>query len=263
MFELQTQELLNLCEALICDGELSVEEVHDLANWLNHHPSACDEWPGNVLVEPLQQIWADGKVGKTELGKIARLIGSILRQKAKQERQRMKEEATLEVLERIETAAASFDRLKASTPSLDVSIPIPSETDRKTKYTVILTDPSCTCPDWVMYRSRDQRRALSRCCKHILKAYVKLCPQAEWESWFQSFCEGGIPIPPRARASIIPVKGRLYLVTESKPPWWNVVGPETENSSGRYGFNVTEQRWSYDHRPANSTQIRDLINTLA
>ena len=47
-----TVELLALCETILADGELSYDELYRLAEWLNNHPEASFQWPGNLLVVP-------------------------------------------------------------------------------------------------------------------------------------------------------------------------------------------------------------------
>ena len=76
LFALQT-ELLQLCDSFWEDGELSIEEVYNLAKWLNENREACFEWPGNALVKPLQEIWADGEVDLEELRRMAWLLRDI------------------------------------------------------------------------------------------------------------------------------------------------------------------------------------------
>lgn len=61
-----TRDLLVLCETILEDGELAYDELYKLAEWLNEHRESCFQWPGDLLVEPLQRAWADGKIIKTE-----------------------------------------------------------------------------------------------------------------------------------------------------------------------------------------------------
>jgi hypothetical protein len=68
------RELLILCESIMEDGELTYDELYQLAEWLNNHREACSKWPGSLLVAPLHKAWADGKVTKTEARQVARVI---------------------------------------------------------------------------------------------------------------------------------------------------------------------------------------------
>ncbi|HEY5741449.1 MAG TPA: hypothetical protein VIS99_02820 [Terrimicrobiaceae bacterium] len=66
MSDYDPNELLVVCESIIEDGELTYDELYQLADWLNNHHEACLHWPGSLIVEPLQKAWADGKITKTE-----------------------------------------------------------------------------------------------------------------------------------------------------------------------------------------------------
>lgn len=90
MADYDSTELVRLCESILEDGEISNVELYELAEWLDEHREACFHWPGDHLVKPLQEIWSDGKVTKTELRKIARLLVRICKEWAKN----LAEEAT-------------------------------------------------------------------------------------------------------------------------------------------------------------------------
>ena len=67
-------ELLVLWDPIMEDAELTYDELYKMAEWLNNHHEACFHWPGNLLLEPLQKAWADGKITRTEARQVARLI---------------------------------------------------------------------------------------------------------------------------------------------------------------------------------------------
>ena len=58
MSDYDPSELLLVCDSIIEDGELTYDELYQLAEWLNGHREACVHWPGSLLVEPLQRTWA-------------------------------------------------------------------------------------------------------------------------------------------------------------------------------------------------------------
>src|SRR5687767_682480 len=70
-------DIMALCEAILEDGELSGREVYLLSQWLNENREACNHWPGNLLVRPLQSAWVDGKLSTAELQEIGRLLVRI------------------------------------------------------------------------------------------------------------------------------------------------------------------------------------------
>lgn len=64
-----TMELLALCDIILEDGKHTYDEVNKLAEWLNIHSEACFQWPGNLLVAPLQKAWADARSLRLKPGK--------------------------------------------------------------------------------------------------------------------------------------------------------------------------------------------------
>ena len=114
MIEYDAIELVTLCESIVEDGELSGEEIYGLAEWLNNHRAACFLWPGNLLVQPLQEVWADGKVNKTELRAISRLLLRIRKDWAK----RQKQEAADRMSEFVSATAMNFDLQSTQLPSI-------------------------------------------------------------------------------------------------------------------------------------------------
>ena len=66
--------VLQVCDGILEDGEISGDEAYGLASWLNENREACFHWPGNELVPLLKEIWADGKVTKTELRQLGRAL---------------------------------------------------------------------------------------------------------------------------------------------------------------------------------------------
>ena len=159
-------ELLLLCDSIIEDGELTYDELYQLAEWLNGHREACAYWPGNLLVKPLQNVWADGKITKTEVRQFARLLVQIRKEAAKPEPKQQSPNLT----EMASQAAGKFDLTSSLLPEIPFSTRIKSRTTRTTLYDVDLNGPTCTCPDFRSYRSKLPTGHLTRCCKHIFDA---------------------------------------------------------------------------------------------
>ncbi len=62
----ESHELLALCDTILQDNEVTVEEVFGLGEWLKLHEAARLVWPGEVLARLIQAVLLDGKVTKTE-----------------------------------------------------------------------------------------------------------------------------------------------------------------------------------------------------
>ena len=65
-FHSAMDHLLRLCRGFIRDNFLSEDEIHDLAVWLKQHQEVLEEWPGNVIGQRVEQVFADGIVTEDE-----------------------------------------------------------------------------------------------------------------------------------------------------------------------------------------------------
>jgi hypothetical protein len=169
-------ELIALCDSILDFGEVTENEAYNLADWLNKHSEACSHWPGEDLVRPLQEIWADGKVTRTELRRLTGLLRSIHKEWTKVQFDESMKRAHLRVQELAGTMPPAAPRL----PAIDINLRIKSHTQKNVAYNVNLTGPVCTCPDWRACRCDLPDCHLSRCCKHAFDAFAQLIPRGTW-----------------------------------------------------------------------------------
>lgn len=247
-------ELVALCGSIVEDGELSGEEIYSLADWLNNHREACFQWPGDLLVQPLQEVWADGKVNKTELRAISRLLLRIRKEWGK----RQKQAADERMSQYISAAAMNFDLASAQLPSIPVVLQVKSHSEKGLKYQVDLSEPSCTCPDWMGGRSRIPVGHLTRCCKHVLDAYSQIEPESGWPGWLGAFFSSGWPAHPHQNWFVIESRGGFALISSAGKGWANVF-VEVDGSYDRFGYNVEERRWSYGVAPPGCRRIAKIL----
>ena len=57
---------LRLVRRVTADGELSLEEIWDLAQYLNGNETAQHKWPGNRLWRQLERAYEDGEISPEE-----------------------------------------------------------------------------------------------------------------------------------------------------------------------------------------------------
>ena len=122
MSDYDPSELLLVCDSIIEDGELTYDELYQLAEWLNSHREACVHWPGSLLVEPLQRTWADGKITKTETGQFSRLLLQIRKEAAKRET----EQLVAQAVDVAAQTAHTFDLSREKLPAIPFSTRIKS-----------------------------------------------------------------------------------------------------------------------------------------
>jgi hypothetical protein len=245
--EYDPSELISVCENIIEDGELSGEEIYGLAEWLNNHRDACFHWPGKLLVQPLQDAWADGKVNKTELRAISRVLLRIRKDWARREKQQTADR----MKEFVVATSMTFDLRNAQLPLIPLVLQIKSHSEKGLKYEVDLNQPSCTCPDWLGGRRRIPVGHLTRCCKHVLNAYSQIEPECGWPGWLGAFFSCGWPPHPHQSWSVIESRNSYVLISSPAKEWANVF-VEVDGTYDRFGFNVEERRWSYGIAPPDA-----------
>jgi hypothetical protein len=261
MNEYDPTELLAFCDAILEDCEVSFEEVYSLAEWLNANPTACDHWPGNLLIEPLQTMWADGKTTKTELRSFTRILTGIQKQRVKQERERAKQEARASSEAAIAAAHDGFDPGSPWVPPIEVTVTEQSQSEPGVVYHVDLGRQTCTCPDWNGVRQRLPVGSPSRFCKHMFSALGKVSPSRDWPSWLGYLVDHGRRLSPRSRLGVVKREGGAVLLCVGEGEWCDVIAPES-GSYSLFGFNRVQNRWSYGEAPKGAMEIRKAIGHL-
>ena len=261
MSDYEPSELLVVCESIIDDGELTYDELYRLADWLNNHHEACHHWPGNLLLEPLQRAWADGKITKTEARQVARLIVQIRKEAAKRE-------AFVHAVEVASQTVRSFDLTRPQLPPISFSSRAKSHTTRGVFYEIDLSGPACTCPDFLSYRYSLPTGHLTRCCKHILDAYAQVKPVAGWPGWLGAFIRLAWTPHPRKEWLVLNIRpawfllqacSNLVLISSAPNGWADVFAPEN-GQYDRYGYNVIEDHWAYNIEPRDADRIKKAVS---
>ena len=247
-------ELIALCEDILDDDEVTVEEVNSLGDWLDSHEEARRSWPGEVLAAPIQEVRLDNKVNKTELKRVA----ALLRRVQKEWVRRREEAVQLATVEKATAASKRLDLSVAVLPSIPVTVQVKSHSDRKLLYDVDLTGPSCSCPDWRGKRSHLPTGSLTRCCKHVLDALGQVQPVDGWPGWLGAFLEHGWRPHPDKRWFVVGSSPDFSLVSTGGNDWADVFSMVNDRYQ-RFGYNVSERRWSYGQSPTRATEIAKAI----
>lgn len=256
--EYDPTELIKICESITEDGELSGDEVYYLSQWLNEHREACYHWPGDILFKYLKIVWEDGKLTKKEL----KIIGEILVYIQNEWIQR-KFDASLESIRKhVQEIMHQIDLSEPKLPSIPAIIPIESFTENNTYYTVDLSSPSCTCPDWEKRRSKIQKLYLSRCCKHILFALNLVEPEEGWPGWLGKFINSAYPPKPWQDWMVINVNNSYVLISSASYEWADVYA-KVGKTYERFGYNIYERRWAYGEKPPHSRKIIKAIEDIS
>jgi hypothetical protein len=244
-------EFFELLEQIVEDGELTYKEIYEVGKWINANKAARTEWPVSEFYQLLKGIFADGKMERSEAVQVARLIQSVRREWAR----RKASQSAPTVYE------LAFDPTTPKIPSIPTRLSIPSESDDDVSYEVDFTGPTCDCPDFKAGRAKLPVGHISRCCKHIMEGYSRLRPEDGWPVWFDAFIEQGIRPNPKLQWAVVPV-GNFYALVSSPMKGWGNVYIQDDSGNNQFGYNISEDRWSYDTAPQGASKLEAAIKKM-
>ncbi len=258
-----TQAYLQLIERVSEDGELSNQEIYQLAKWLNENPDGRKSWPGNVFLPLLKQCFADGKIEVSEARAVAKLIQLVRREWARANAKPMQAVAVDAVeVDPVEAGIADFDDSQPLLPLISRIVEVSSLSEPGVVYNVDLAGPYCDCPDFASYRSKLPEGHISRCCKHVMQAYSEVRPETGWPSWLESFLEAGFRPQPAQKWQVYKSDIGAYLVSSAHPAWGNVYA-RFDHEVERFGYSIDEDRWSYGKEPVEGAILAELVRNLS
>jgi len=250
MSQSDSDELIAVCEEILEDDEVTVEEVFRLGEWINSHERARRSWPGEVLAPTIQEVLLDGEVTKTELRRVAALLRRTRREWVLRRQEKLQQGASEKALQ----AAKTMDLAQPKLPSIPCTLKVRSHGGGDLFYDVDLTGPSCNCPDWRSRRRGLPLGDLNRCCKHVLDAFNCVTPDGGWPGWLGAFLEDSWTPHPSKRWFVLQVAGHCALTSTSGSDWAEVFS-HTHEGYQRFGYNVAEHRWAYGIAPTGAAEI--------
>jgi hypothetical protein len=265
MIHRETAEpVVQYLRALTYDGELSNQQVWELANWLNQQPdTTLEEWPAKPLMSALRAAFADNELTNAELEDLANTILAI---------EQLWTESNLQaaedpVVEEIAASSAMIEEAKPTAPSIAITAEVPDEA-RADTFTVDLKHHTCTCPEWVENRQAFPEGDYRRCCSHLTQAFRSLAHEQkslQHDPLFLAFIEDHGRRNKGAELDtvwhVVVVNGiRVLYGASPASEWVNVFAPEN-GVYKRFGYNRKKKRWAYGERPQDvAWQIASLFS---
>ena len=240
--------LIALCEEILHDEEVSVEELYELAEFLNANPEAGKHWPGNQFIAPLQEVWADGVIDSRELARMDHLLVETRREWRRRVAPMEKTEAPAEGGLTSETARIN---------GLDIQMDVPSLSYPGTNHRVDLKTLACDCSDWEFRRAKLPEGHFSRCCEHILYAFERLEIKGA-APMLLAFLKNTKPPDPKKNWILEEVGYGKILISDA-PNGWSDVFARGKDGWGMFGCNVRQKRWKYGSKPDGADAIIPLL----
>ncbi len=256
-------ETLKCIRLITLDGEITTEEVWDLATFFNDNPDAQKYWPGSVLWPHLQQIFADDVVTVDEMNE----LGKRLRDLEKV----CETVSTEDIPEGFSETYQSLEETEFILPLINKTILIEGRGEAKPRYLADLRSHSCDCQDWFKRRKDLPKRSPGRMCKHLLQAFGMSQPtdsddDEPWPKPFVQLIQGlldcGIDAAAAAYWRKLVWNDISCIVGWGGSDWCSIYQRDRQGTFERFGYNRTERRWAYGEIPPDFALIRKYLEAL-
>jgi len=275
-----TKDFIRVCNNITLDGQITGDEVYHLAQWLNDHLELCEEWPCNLIFEPLHKVWEDGKVDEAELALVGRILVEIERQWAQRHGSKPATARAATLDDRVPTTQALAPEPSVHPvvrlPPIDFHDWVESEASRSLVYKVNLEILNCTCKDFFDTRRRAPDNHVSRCCRHIVALYYKKAWELDYDpakphnrvhppihpiAWeiLTNARSRGNGTDPLLHYTLAHVDGAEVLLGYKGGDWVEVYAKNGDDHYQRFGFNLGLERWSYSVAPEAEYLISAVI----
>lgn len=255
---------LRLIRRITSDGELSMQEVWDLAEFLNGNESAQHRWPGDRLWRQLEQMFEDKEISPEELIHLGGIIEEI--------------EVTCsgvhtgatQIETRADLEAISSKDLRL--PSIGKTVYFTSERPLDKQISVDLNNHTCSCQDWFSHHKHLTSGSVGRLCRHMVNAYREVQEDSNtmavnWDLDLTHF---------------VFILSEFKLAAEAVETWQFIEWPDGDAYVGwgktdwaaafvnvgegryeRYGFNLQDERWSYGAVPPCAEIVSGYLRSKA
>lgn len=245
--------LIDMCEAILVDGELSTDEVYRLSEFLNVTPECTLHWPGKQLAELLVEVWKDGEVSTEELQQVADLLMDIHAHWHEN-----LADGDVEIPPSLLPGTDIEEPAEFALPPIKFQTTITSFTTGQYEYEVDLSGPSCTCHDWESRRSELPEGHFGRCCKHVISLLKNVPFKGEIKHFIEAFATTGTTPHPKKNWVASMLDGQHVYVSSPAFEWSDIL-VQTKDGWERYEYNVVESRWAYKKEPSQPEPILEVL----
>lgn len=260
----ESLEFLELLDEVSEDGELTHSEIRSIARWINEHRDGRQYWPATRFLPLLKGVFADGIIDQSEARQVASLIQSVRRDWVRYAGSVVRPEYTESSLEPdTSDEAVTFSPNVARLPAISFALAVPSDSSADTEYNLDFGNPSCTCPDFRSYRQQLPSGHISRCCKHLMRGYAQIRPEAGWPGWLDPFLEAGFKPLPSQEWDTVQIGEEWFLISSASNTGWANAYATLEGEPVKFGYSTIEDRWAYGKEPPSPHILERAINKLS
>jgi hypothetical protein len=257
----KNDDLIHFLRQITADGIVDKQEIWDLGTLLQVNDDARTAWPGPVIWEILQQIFADKVVSDEE----AEDLTVRLRQIEKECHDRSEAEKA-EIL-----PETNYTVRELELPAIDMRLEIESTLPNESPARVDLGEHTCTCSDWNAHRKSYGANSIGRLCRCMSTAFERALngrPELYDEMGatlvnlirlLSTYGLGGIA---EAQWRLLEGGGFNHFVSWDEGDWIAVFTENDEGLFERFGFNRRESRWAFGVRPLGAGALLDFISGL-
>lgn len=255
------QATVTFIRQVMADGKLTENEIISLATYLNENRDARKSWPGSAVFEVLRDIFADGRVEGFEIDGLGRILQGIEIICAGNSGA---DTTVTQVPIAPESAADDFQL-----PEIDQKVTISATNQFDTSHTVSLKKHKCDCSDWQQLRAKMPVRSPGRMCKHLVKGFEIA---AETDKAVSKECGelflGLIKVSADTDRGLEAVDNWKLLAQDetaflvawsANSEWCNVYAESDNGRLERFGYHVSNKRWSFGARPPKSGMLKDFF----
>ncbi len=95
-----------------------------------------------------------------------------------------------------------------------------------------------------------------------MQGYSELRPKDGWPSWLDSFLEAGFRPNPQQDWMVVKCGKSNFLLSSANSEWANAYS-KINDDNAKFGYNVSEDRWSYGREPDGAEILTNAIRQMS
>lgn len=257
------EETLRIIRHITADGIVDKDEVWGLGRFLKDY-TARTTWPGNVLWEILEGIFADNVVDDAETEDLTRRLQVI--EKECHDRNTPASGLRIPPDDRYQVREISL-------PEVDLTLEVEAQRPGEPVSQVDLRQHTCTCGDWKKRHQEFDPGSVGRLCRCMATAYQRamngqpdLCERLEPDlvnllRLLSTYGLGGVAESNWRRLESDEFS--LFVSWDDQEDWVAIFAESEEGHFERFGYHRSEKRWAFGVVPTGAGAVLSFLDELS